>query len=213
MNLPIEHRQTPSPADDRFLNRLVDGELSDVERRDLLLRFENEPDGWRRCALAFLEDQNWRETFGPLAATAPATARPVIVPDNPGRKLGSWRPAARLTGLAASLVLAFALGWALRSEPAQTAPDARVAKGAISLPATPPEPPQPAPTRFATQEARPSKPAESPTPFDAVVKSWEHRGYRAETQKRLVSMELKDGRKLDLPVHEVRLRYVGGRTY
>ena len=75
MNLPIEHRQTPSPADDRLLDRLVDGELSDIERRELLLHFENEPAGWRRCALAFLEDQNWREAFVLLAAPAPAATR------------------------------------------------------------------------------------------------------------------------------------------
>jgi hypothetical protein len=46
-----------------------------------------------------------------------------------------------------------------------------------------------------------------------VVKHWEQRGYRADTQKRRVSMELKDGRKLELPVEEIQFRYVGGRTY
>ncbi len=43
------------------LDLLVDGELSDEERREVLSRLDTEPDGWRRCALAFLEAQTWRE--------------------------------------------------------------------------------------------------------------------------------------------------------
>jgi hypothetical protein len=46
-----------------------------------------------------------------------------------------------------------------------------------------------------------------------VLKQWEQKGYHAERQKRLVSVELKDGRRLNLPVDEVRLRYIGGRVY
>ena len=39
------------------IDRLVAGSLPDAERRTLLLRIETEPDGWRQCALAFLEAQ------------------------------------------------------------------------------------------------------------------------------------------------------------
>jgi hypothetical protein len=46
-----------------WLDRLVDGELSDAERRELLQRLEQAPAGWRRCALAFLESQAWREAI------------------------------------------------------------------------------------------------------------------------------------------------------
>jgi hypothetical protein len=41
----------------RQLDRFVDGELSDAERRDVLLSTDGEPDGWRRLALAFVESQ------------------------------------------------------------------------------------------------------------------------------------------------------------
>jgi hypothetical protein len=51
MNLPMNHKPL-NPAEDRLLDRLVDGELGEVERRELLLRLESEPGGWRRCALA-----------------------------------------------------------------------------------------------------------------------------------------------------------------
>ena len=47
---------TKSRGDDRRLDLLVDGELSEAERRELLQHMDEEPEGWRRCpALAFLE--------------------------------------------------------------------------------------------------------------------------------------------------------------
>jgi hypothetical protein len=57
------------------------------------------------------------------------------------------------------------------------------------------------------------KPTESPATIDSVVQHWEKRGYQAESQKRLVALELKDGRKVNVPVNELRLRYIGTRTY
>ncbi len=55
----------PLPLDD--FDRLVDGELNEQQRRELLARLDGEPGGWRRCALAFLESQCWRQTFGAVA--------------------------------------------------------------------------------------------------------------------------------------------------
>ena len=37
------------------IDKLIDGELSRDEERGLLSSLEGQPDGWRRCALAFLE--------------------------------------------------------------------------------------------------------------------------------------------------------------
>jgi hypothetical protein len=45
--------------DDVLLERLVDGELTPAEYRSLLSELDQRPEGWRRCALAFLEDQAW----------------------------------------------------------------------------------------------------------------------------------------------------------
>ncbi len=52
-----------SENDDLRFDRLVDGELSDTERRQLLASLDDEPGGWRCCALAFLEAQTWRQTM------------------------------------------------------------------------------------------------------------------------------------------------------
>jgi len=45
--------------DDTRFDRLVDGELSEEEYRQLLSTLDDYPDGWRRCATAFLEAQSW----------------------------------------------------------------------------------------------------------------------------------------------------------
>ncbi|MDA7951126.1 MAG: hypothetical protein MPJ24_06520 [Pirellulaceae bacterium] len=46
--------------DDQRLQRLVDGELRGEDFRKAVQLLEAEPQGWRRCALAFLEEQAWR---------------------------------------------------------------------------------------------------------------------------------------------------------
>ncbi|MEZ6069045.1 MAG: hypothetical protein R3C10_01985 [Pirellulales bacterium] len=103
------------------LDRLVDGELSEQEREETLRRLDVQPDGWRRCALAFLEAQVWRESAHALGETAHSRAVPRVaaapqsvgtasvdggVTDRSRRR--SWSAAA----LAASIALAFALGFA-----------------------------------------------------------------------------------------------------
>lgn len=52
----------PLRADqEHLLDLLVDGELDESNRRELLLWCERDPEGWRRCALAFLESQCWSQ--------------------------------------------------------------------------------------------------------------------------------------------------------
>ena len=50
------------PIDDQFIDRIVDGALTAVELRAAIGRLDREPDGWKRCAVAFLEARCWRET-------------------------------------------------------------------------------------------------------------------------------------------------------
>jgi hypothetical protein len=62
--------------DDPRFDRLVDGELGEEERRELLSGLDGEPGGWRRCALAFLESQCWQQTFGRMARESAADETP-----------------------------------------------------------------------------------------------------------------------------------------
>jgi hypothetical protein len=207
----IENQQPRSPEDDRLIDRLVDGELPDAERRELLLRFEREPDGWRRCALAFLEGQNWGQAFSPLVASDSAPPAAGLAGAESSKPRHRWQlprrwRAGRLTGLAAGLAAAFAMGWSFQSRPEKPAGYDSANPQAMSS-----ESPPSAPVKFATGPAKP-KSAELAL-LDPLIKGWEQQGFSVETQKRLVAVESKDGQKLNVPVQEVRLRYIGNHTY
>jgi anti-sigma factor RsiW len=107
-----------NPEDQRLIDLLVDGELSAEHRRDLLQRFEQEPAGWRSCALAFLEAQSWR---GDLRAfvkePAPVVAVSAPVATVPAAQRSGYNPAwlVPLYTLAAALLVALGMsvGWKL----------------------------------------------------------------------------------------------------
>jgi len=108
------------------LDRLVDGELSELERHQLLGRLDRQPDGWRRLALAFLEAQTWgeaaREQTTNEAVATPSEIRPAALVEAPVRnwKLLLGTPLA----MAASFLVAFTLGIALRGAWRGTEPNA-----------------------------------------------------------------------------------------
>lgn len=147
MNLPDEQR------DAMLIDRLVDGELSGDERRQLLAKLEAEPNGWRRCALAFIEAQTWRSALGGFADDAIANENAaaqknlaanatenVSSVNNSHFNWGTW------LAVAASVVVAFGLGrqsGAMRSERisvdrqmASTPADPSPRDNAIAAPAT-----------------------------------------------------------------------------
>jgi len=101
--------------DEWAIDLLVDGELGDAERRVLLDRLDRAPDGWRRCALAYLEAQAWRQSMRESnhVAVAPASAGAsgvACIPQEKGRR--GWTPSTwPVPALAATVVAAFALGW------------------------------------------------------------------------------------------------------
>ena len=145
--------QKAQPVDPAVLDRLVDGELPEGQRRELLTSLDQQPDGWRRCALAFLEAQSWGEALGevvradrglspfaesaekkgtvPLATatTSLASAAPQVVAAQRTPASGnSWKS---LLAMAASFLVTFALGMGLQrmwnSPPNTTSPGTAVA--------------------------------------------------------------------------------------
>lgn len=110
------------------LDLLVDGELGERERQELLRRMDQDPQAWRRCAIAFLEAQAWSGGVRSFLTNPPEVAAsemhgaeeippPVTPPEislappqtAPGR---TWleRYFSSPMVLAASMLLAFALG-------------------------------------------------------------------------------------------------------
>jgi hypothetical protein len=98
------------PNDDISMDRLIDGELSDAERRRLLASLDERPDGWRRCALAFLEAQSWKGDLREAICEPPRTAR-TYTDATPTLPRGvRWQRGLGWLAIAASLVVAFSLG-------------------------------------------------------------------------------------------------------
>ncbi len=152
MNSP---EQNP-PIEQDLLELLVDGELSDSQRRDLLASLDQTPDGWRRCALAFLEDQCWKQELRHLPSSAdeqrptpvqqPAPTPPRVVRPSPQRPRPRY--AGRLgtfLAMAASFVVALVIGNQIRlgdsdHTPSGPASFTQVERPAVPSSATPEDP-------------------------------------------------------------------------
>ena len=115
--------------DNLVFDRLADGELSASERQELLSSLDSRTDGWRRCALALLEAQTWRSEFKsfvtekvPPSVVRVAETAPTSLPARPlGATSDKW------LALAASALVAFGLGWSMRSPQAATVPKEQLA--------------------------------------------------------------------------------------
>lgn len=138
------------PMDDQLLDRLVDGELSAEEYATVVRSLDDAPDGWRRCALAFLEAQAWQRDLGAMRREGPSpTVSAVAV--RPQAAAKRWP---MLLAVAASFFLAFGLGIAMR-------------------PVTPTMSPTPVGGQLAGDSVRPSLPGEqvdrAPSPEDFLA--------------------------------------------
>jgi hypothetical protein len=119
MNPSDEH--TPN-IDHELLDVLVDGELPDAQRRELLASLDRVPGGWRACALAFLEAQCWRQS---LAETARGSAPQSELPVAARMRRAAWsRRVGTLAAMAASFLAALAIGWWARTPREATYPEA-----------------------------------------------------------------------------------------
>ncbi|APW61975.1 hypothetical protein [Paludisphaera borealis] len=216
---------------DLTIDRIVDGGLSPAQLRDALHRLDAEPDGWKRCALAFLEAQTWGDVL--REPSRPQTSLKI----GPAPTARSKR--VRTTLAAAAALVAFGMGWLTggRDErpivPAPTLvahdePVETVAKADEPEAARPDPPPairEVARLRFATGSADaptadvpilagPGLDSQwlmnQPMPVsDRERAALERQGYALDQERELVAMPLADGRQVVVPVDQVRLRYVG----
>jgi hypothetical protein len=108
------------------LERLVDGELEQDEYRDLLLRIEQSPDGWRRCSLAFLQQQaiatslksvheDWfmLATHELMADPRPGVCAPTRVPSSAAASRSRWSATLCLPPLLTAALFGLLAGAAL----------------------------------------------------------------------------------------------------
>ncbi len=197
----------PNAIDPELIDRLVDGELDPESRRALLLRLDAAPEGWRRCALAFLEAQE----FG-LAARAWTGEHAGPSSKAPARRTAHASPS-RLAMAATVAAVAFFGGFAARGW-AEVPAVERGPSDRLVAETGPAQAPRPA----AAVEGDPTRPGPAPAeespPLmpDYVRAQWARLGYQVERSYKKISME-EDGRRVTLPLEGYRVEYVGRPTY
>lgn len=227
-------------TDDVQFDMLVDGELGDEERRELLSRLDTEPDGWRRCALAFLEAQVWRQTMRSVSDDS------VEAPAITARSHSAWRRFRNVVGMACSLLLALGVGLALGGmfdrapsvvpteqvaevphvdeskevEPSpapEAVPELEVPYQYVSIPA---QDPVSGEAESVQMPVVPQEYLEEGWPYrlpailpDDVVQTLQRRGHEVVQHRRLVPFQAADGSRVVFPVDEVELVPVVNRGY
>jgi hypothetical protein len=225
------------PEDSLLLDRLVDGELSDHERRDLLLRLERTPDGWRRCALAFLEGQEWRGGAKAHAAGAPegkVGAATRTIPSN-------WKGGLPWSSFALAACLMVSLGvWVIiRDRDGNQVARVRAPDGTTATvqPQIAPSPsqsfPPSSPNMQLVVDGGPNEADEvvevplvgadrlnealfgqwSQSVPRVVLQMLERSGHQVVRERQLVPVQLRDGRRVVVPMDQVEIRPVGVRGY
>jgi surface antigen len=217
--------------DSRVLDRLVDGELTELERQELLSALDDEPAGWRRCALAFLESQFWGndlKTFRdqPLTPVTPARSHTHL-----------WRQWPVALAMAASLAIAFFIGLALQgqfggdSNTQQLAQDGNrstmdaqqlahaTAKDATKQNWTTIQLTNDDGSVFDVKAFDAANgnlgwlfDATSAVPAD-VLQQLQQRGHSIQRETELWPVQLKDGRRLIVPIEQVQVHYVSHESY
>lgn len=207
---------------DSQLDRLVDGELPADEYRLLLSTLDAQPQGWRRCALAFLEAQalggELRELREEALAPKPVTRATAAAP-----RVQPW---VTVLAMAASFLLALPLGPYLLPGPEPSAPNVAHAPPAIpkTEEVTPMEPPSPlGNVRLVTDGGPVDVPYynmqdgahllldDEGALSEAMIRSLERAGHRVERSPSIMPVDLDNGARVYLPVDNYRITPVGNR--
>ena len=177
-------------------DRLVDGELDEAARGALLRRLDHEPDGWKRCALAFIEAQAWREAMSTERGSGMAS--PWDVGARRSHRLAALR---QIVAVAAAVTVAFGVGFMSRGIRADRggAPDA----GRVLVQG---------PGATHGEQTASARTATATVP-EYLRRQMERQGYRIDGDRKIVPVALDDGRKIAVPVETVSLRYVGQRIH
>jgi len=121
MNRIDPNQIDPNQIDNARFDLLADGELSEAQRRELLGGLDDEPGGWRCCALALLESQEWKRQIGAIVRQAG--------PDAAGKRpLGRSRrgpDGKTLAAMAVCFLVALFLGLVIRDLSTGPAPAER----------------------------------------------------------------------------------------
>lgn len=196
-------------VDDDALEALVDGELTEADRTELLRSLEADGTSWRRLAMAFLADQALRQALRPHDGGMGARAMPVLAAAQPPARQPE-RFARRLRwarGLAACLVcaaLAFLAGVQVGR------PDVSMDARGTGNRAPADEGSQ---VQMATHPVGPLAPPSSGTPIPTLSpnarRELERMGFIVVERPRVLSVRRQDGQPVPVLVNEIELQFVG----
>ncbi|MGI8982706.1 MAG: hypothetical protein ACR2FY_26020 [Pirellulaceae bacterium] len=214
-----------------WLDRLACGELDEPTRTKLFAWLDAEPLRWRECALACLESQTWNEALGDSSESKETLGQALRRGQETRAELPVLRTAlasriSTLTTVAALLLVAFGLGAFSRGwltpptdsvvenpqHPAEAEPSGplmatvslRQGRG-LNIPATLQIP------VMAVQNSAAERPASSSI-SEYERQKWERRGYQLIKERRFLPAELPGGKKVVVPVEQIKASYVGSRV-
>lgn len=216
--------------DDIVFDRMVDGELSAAERRTLLESLDARPDGWRRCALAFLEAQSWADDLRQFVREPAVSVRRVDMDRRAVKNGIAW------LAIAASLLVAFTLVLMQRDEssedglPIASAPAANESIADIGPSSVEQsnaddsltfwvrdEIGQPRSLRVPLLDAGTLDPelgVEFQTGLPADMRAQlRDRGYDVQSKRRYAPLWLEDGRRMIFPVEDTKIVPVSQNVY
>jgi hypothetical protein len=233
-----------NPSDDNLpkiaaevLDFLVDGELPDARRREVLASLDRTAGGWRACALAFLEAQCVRESLGKMACEPVPRSEPTL--PRPARRNAWARHAGTFLAMAASFLVALGIGW-WAGGPRQGGGSGSPASGpAANLVATQQGPAAPSPAHLAAAPmmtlALPAAWGEGGREIQVPVverdqldhsllypdaqafptqlgEALRRAGYQVRQSHELLPVPVQDGRHAILPVDQLDVHYVGNHV-
>jgi hypothetical protein len=121
-------------VDDALIDRIVDGEMTAEEFRAAVLRIESDPDGWKRCALAFVEARVWSDSMRALGQTQKNDPMGLALPrSGPAAKRAGNR---WLRAAAAAVVtgVSFVAGWLTHGTRVEPPPQALLVRDSDGFP-------------------------------------------------------------------------------
>ena len=226
--------------DDARLDKLVDGALPGPEYKALLASLEDEPGGWRRCAMAFLEAQAWgKECSAIRRVDEESSPRPKEPVELRRKNTASFPSFAPLIAAAVSVVLAFGLGMAMQGRffapeavPTQFAgqnPTRDLGNPPLMAEMNPDEDPEIAAMKLVIDGAGnreivvpvigdDSPGGETlvetePVIPDSVLRALRMRGHDIRRQQEFIPVPTGDGRHVIFPVEQYQITPVSSRSY
>jgi hypothetical protein len=227
--------------DDARFDRLVDGELSADEYKALVAGLDDEPGGWRRCALAFLEAQALGGELSAIRQCGKVAVPPVLSVAVAPRKAAEPARWKLLLAMSASFLVAFILGVTLPglwrpvpgtrlagpeipvqsrdAAPAASLPDGLVrtvgnARLVFDGPSGTQSPGGDVPIYELPAAAGSSWLTQhEPTLPEELIDELERRGHRVEWRQQYVPVNLEDGREGVIPVESYQITPVSRRSY